>query len=302
MQSNQHILEVSIGIPAFNEEKNIQTLIRAILLQKTSKWILKEIIIVSDGSTDNTVRDIARLQNTKIRVIAERERLGKSKRINQIIQMFQGDILFLIDADILIQDNTILSQIIEDTQFDKAGIVSVNTMPIRATNLFERFLNYSLEMQIDIRKNWNNGINYLAFRGCFLGFSGNFIRSVQLDQSLINNDSYLFFLAIENGYKPKHFPSIAVYYKTPSTFTEHITQSSRFQIAKDEIKRYITIDIDKYFIIPKYLTYKAAVKFFITNPLYFFGYLMVYVATRMKRQKDIPTQWSIAATTKEIAL
>ena len=47
-------LTVTIGIPAYNEEKNIGRLLRALLRQKTNGLSIKKIIVISDASTDKT--------------------------------------------------------------------------------------------------------------------------------------------------------------------------------------------------------------------------------------------------------
>ena len=47
-------LTVSVGIPAYDEEANIKSLLEAILQQRQENFILKSIIVVSDGSTDRT--------------------------------------------------------------------------------------------------------------------------------------------------------------------------------------------------------------------------------------------------------
>jgi glycosyltransferase involved in cell wall biosynthesis len=47
-------ISVSIGIPAYNEEKNIGRLLTAILNQKTYNVEIDQIVVVSSGSTDKT--------------------------------------------------------------------------------------------------------------------------------------------------------------------------------------------------------------------------------------------------------
>ena len=47
-------MDISVGIMAFNEEKNIGRLLKAILSQKLNQIKITEIIVVSDGSTDKT--------------------------------------------------------------------------------------------------------------------------------------------------------------------------------------------------------------------------------------------------------
>ncbi|MBU0666785.1 MAG: glycosyltransferase [Nanoarchaeota archaeon] len=46
-------MDVSIGVMAYNEEGNINSLLNALLKQKTKQAFIKEIIVVSSGSTDN---------------------------------------------------------------------------------------------------------------------------------------------------------------------------------------------------------------------------------------------------------
>lgn len=47
-------IDVSIGIPAYNEERNIGRLLTAILNQKTQSVNISQIVVVSSGSTDKT--------------------------------------------------------------------------------------------------------------------------------------------------------------------------------------------------------------------------------------------------------
>ena len=47
-------MDVSVGIMAFNEEKNMGRLLKALLSQELKKVRIEEIIVVSDGSTDKT--------------------------------------------------------------------------------------------------------------------------------------------------------------------------------------------------------------------------------------------------------
>jgi glycosyltransferase involved in cell wall biosynthesis len=47
--------EIDIGIPALNEDANIQQLLRSIVEQPQDTYEIANIFLVSDGSTDNTV-------------------------------------------------------------------------------------------------------------------------------------------------------------------------------------------------------------------------------------------------------
>ena len=112
-------ISVSIAIPAFNEAENIKHLLGSILSQKTRGFILKEILVISDGSTDETVRFARSVKDKRISVFDDKKRLGKSARLQTAFNAFRGDVLFLLDADIVITDSALLSKIIKAVDFKK---------------------------------------------------------------------------------------------------------------------------------------------------------------------------------------
>src|SRR5579872_2551962 len=95
---------ITIGIPVYNEELSIGLLLRDIIKQSAENFRLEKIIVLSDGSNDKTC-DVVRSVNTnKIKLIEFPTRLGKSERINNIIDMCKSNILILCDGDIRIKD------------------------------------------------------------------------------------------------------------------------------------------------------------------------------------------------------
>ena len=86
-------MKVTIGIPAFNEEKNIAKMIVKL------KKIYDEIVVCNDGSTDLT-GEIA--ENLGVIVINHKQNLGYGAGINSIIKKskeIDTDILVTFDAD-----------------------------------------------------------------------------------------------------------------------------------------------------------------------------------------------------------
>jgi cellulose synthase/poly-beta-1,6-N-acetylglucosamine synthase-like glycosyltransferase len=94
--------KVSIIIPAYNEEKVIKQTIEATLETKYPK---KEIILVNDGSSDNTL-SIALKYNDKIKVL-HKENGGKSTALNYGLLYATGDIVVIVDADTIVGRHTI---------------------------------------------------------------------------------------------------------------------------------------------------------------------------------------------------
>ena len=90
---NPNILKITIGIPAYNEEKNIASIITKL------KKITDSIIVCDDGSSDMT-SEIAK--NLGAIVISHKKNMGYGVAINSIFQKsreMNSDLLVTFDAD-----------------------------------------------------------------------------------------------------------------------------------------------------------------------------------------------------------
>jgi len=91
--------KLSIVVPAYNEERTIAGMlaeVRAVDLGRLG--LEREIIVVSDGSTDGTA-DIAR-REPGVEVIAYTPNRGKGAAVREGIQRARGDIIIIQDADL----------------------------------------------------------------------------------------------------------------------------------------------------------------------------------------------------------
>lgn len=85
---------ISVVIPAYNEEKNI----KAVLTELKKINMIDEIIVVNDGSTDNTEK-VASLFDVEL--VNFNTNLGKGAAVKKGIQIAKGDVLVLLDADLV---------------------------------------------------------------------------------------------------------------------------------------------------------------------------------------------------------
>jgi glycosyltransferase involved in cell wall biosynthesis len=98
---------VSILIPAYNAEKWIAATITSALDQT---WPRKEIIIVDDGSSDNTLRIAKTFESKTVRVVTQRN-AGACRARNEALGFAQGSYIQWLDADDLLSPNKISQQL-----------------------------------------------------------------------------------------------------------------------------------------------------------------------------------------------
>src|SRR5258708_38931740 len=92
---------LSIIIPVYNEEQTVIELFKKVN-SVTLKNIEKEIIIVDDGSTDNSNKYIKQVkkQNKNVKVFISEINLGKDAAIRFGLKKATGDIILIQDADL----------------------------------------------------------------------------------------------------------------------------------------------------------------------------------------------------------
>lgn len=93
--------EVSIIIPAFNEETVIQDCITSVRSFFTNKKMQYEVIVVDDGSTDSTKSraEIISKEDPAIRVLSYKENQGKGYAVRTGVLAAHGKQILFMDAD-----------------------------------------------------------------------------------------------------------------------------------------------------------------------------------------------------------
>lgn len=134
------MISCSLGIFAYNEEKNIRQLLNAIENQKLEKVELREIIVVSSNSTDNTdeiVREYAK-SDSRIKLIIQKERKGKSSAINLFLKEAKNEIVLIESADTIPAENTIEKMVLP-FQNSKIGMAGGKPTPVNDPKTFIGF-------------------------------------------------------------------------------------------------------------------------------------------------------------------
>ena len=97
MASNNSVL-LSIIVPIFNEEKTLKTILEK--LSELKKLGLNfEVIVVNDGSTDNSLQILKTLNQHYQKLITEEKNRGKGYAVKRGISEANGKYITFQDAD-----------------------------------------------------------------------------------------------------------------------------------------------------------------------------------------------------------
>lgn len=86
---------ISVVIPLYNKERQIAHTLRSALEQSFGDF---EILIVNDGSTDHSVEEVLKIQDSRIQLIHQ-ENAGVSAARNRGIEQARFDLIAFLDAD-----------------------------------------------------------------------------------------------------------------------------------------------------------------------------------------------------------
>ncbi len=297
------IKTVTIGIPAYNEERNILLLIQSVLKQKMAGFKIEKIIVSSDGSSDNTVSLIKSMKNKMVKVYENRDRKGVARGLNQIIENTNTDVLVTIDADIFIKENNFIQNLINPIIKDNVDHTSSAIMDVDNKTYFSCILSNSMKLKEILFSVIKNGNNVYNCKGLARGYSNRFYKGIRFPLS-IGNDVYSYLFAVKNGYSFKYIKTTIAYYKLPSTLKDHMKQSSRFFSTSLLISKCFNRDfVNKELEINSLDYIKAsvlAIPILINNPLKSFAYFIIqlFISYKVSVNHERNQPWDLAYSTK----
>lgn len=114
-------MKVSIGIPFYNPGEVFKETIASVLQQSFQDF---ELILLNDGSSDDSLAIAESFDDARIRVINDGRNLGLPARLNQLIELSSGEYLARMDADDLICPTRIEQQVKYLDKHQNASLVS----------------------------------------------------------------------------------------------------------------------------------------------------------------------------------
>ena len=87
---------VSVLLPVYNGEKTIRLAVKSILDQSYTDF---ELILLDDGSTDQTLSILRAIHEPRVRIISDGKNKGLAARLNEGVSLAKGTYIARMDAD-----------------------------------------------------------------------------------------------------------------------------------------------------------------------------------------------------------
>ena len=157
-------MNLSIVIPLLNEQNSLEELTNSISTVVKSLRLEFEIILIDDGSTDNSWKTISKIcsNNQNVKGIRFLKNFGKSQALSAGFKACNGDVVVTMDADLQDDPNEIpeLYKKVKEEKFDLvSGWKKVRYDSIMFKNFPSKIFNWAARITSGIKLNdFNCGI------------------------------------------------------------------------------------------------------------------------------------------------
>jgi glycosyltransferase involved in cell wall biosynthesis len=174
--SNLLTPQLSVVIPAYNEEKTIVEIVNQVLRQE----YVHEIIIVNDCSKDKTVEVLNVFKdNKKVRLINHVVNQGKTGALKTGFSHVTGNIVIIQDAD-LEYDPDEYKYILEPIIQNRADVVYGSRFLVRKASRVHYFFHYVANKSLTFFMNIFTNMNMTDIETCYKCFKAPIIKNMQI--------------------------------------------------------------------------------------------------------------------------
>jgi glycosyltransferase involved in cell wall biosynthesis len=123
-------IKLSVIVPAYREARHIQENLAKLLSELDRLGRSYEVIVVSDGNTDETAREAERVVSPHIKVIEYNRNMGRGYALRCGVAHSSGELVTFIDADMELDPHYIQGFIAVMESFECDGVVGSKRHPM----------------------------------------------------------------------------------------------------------------------------------------------------------------------------
>jgi glycosyltransferase involved in cell wall biosynthesis len=166
-----------VVVPCYNEQDTVLTLLKRVV---DSPWVA-EVIVVDDGSTDNTRQILADLDNPAVQVVLHERNMGKGAALRSGFARATADFVIVQDADLEYDPNE-FGELLAPALEDKADVVFGSRFqsgrPHRVLYFWHALGNKSLTLL----SNMFTGLNLSDMETCYKLFRREVIQTITIEE------------------------------------------------------------------------------------------------------------------------
>ncbi len=289
---------MSIGVCAYNEERNICHTLDSILVQRIQGGSVEEIIVVSSGSTDGTDNAVQEygFKDGRVRLLRQEKREGKNSAVNAFMAIAKGDVLVLVNADNNLAEGS-LDRLVSHFGDPKVGVVGGRPMPVNRKDTIAGFAVHMLwDMHHRLSLIYPKVGEAIAFRNLHIQIP----TGMQSDEDLVRMDLE------KRGYRTEYEPEAFVINKGPETVGDYWKQRTRVNIGERYMKRLFDFDIptwDNRYLFQAYLGFlkdNSSQIVRMTVAIVMEMLARAYASIYVMLDKGDKVMWSMVESTKDV--
>ncbi len=217
---------VSVIIPAFNEERTITNVVRSALSLDYPENRL-EVIVVNDGSTDNTEGVVRKMRNSRIKILRQK-RKGKGAALNFGLARAKGEFVACLDADSYVAKNSLKEMLVNFSEDDISAVTPIMKVNRPVTTLQKvQKIEYLLAVYIKKILSHINAINVTP--GPFSIYRVDVLRKIgKFDEKSMVEDQEIAYRMQKHNYRIVQSDRGDVYTVAPKTLKELYYQRKRW--------------------------------------------------------------------------
>jgi len=222
------VLTVSIGIPVYNEERNIGHLLDELIAQQITSYDLRQIIVVASGCTDGTEEIVKGYceKDPRIKLLVQKTREGKAAALNLYLQHTTEDIIIAESAD-TIPEKGAIEKLLEPFSDSTVGVTGARMVP---TNPEGTFMGFCAHLY------WNI-VHWVALESFKTGEITAFRNEIKtIPHTVINDEYYMLGELTKKGYRLVYVPEAVVYNRGAETVSDYVKIRRRTVMSYMQLK------------------------------------------------------------------